>query len=604
MSKRIEDYALLGNGHSAALVSNDGSVDWLCLPRFDSSACFARLLGEPTNGFWQVSISEPGIKITRRYRPKTLILETTYTSDQGEVRVIDFMPTERQVQQVVRVVECVRGSMTLTMELRIRFDYGISVPWVVSDCPGHIRAISGCHKLVLKSSIHLSGVEQTTLATQELKRGDRVEFQLVYCPSYEADPELETPDVLLEETERYWRNWISTARTGTQWDAYLHTSLIVLKAMIYEPSGGIIAAPTTSLPEEIGGERNWDYRFCWLRDAALTLQALMRCGYESEAKNWKQWLIRSVAGDPAKTSIMYGIRGERLGSEVELPWLKGYEGSKPVRIGNGAHDQLQIDAYGQVFDSLYQIYQLGGEVDVHEVRVALALLGYLEKVWSQPDEGIWEIRGKRRHFVQSKLMAWVAFDRAVRFAESLGDALPKKRRASANKWRRIRDQIRGEIMELGFDRKQNSFVQAYGYPDLDSSVLLMPKVGFLPYDDPMMLGTLEALELGLIKNGFMYRYRTSDENVDGLFGHEGAFLACHCWYIDYLIGVGRFDEAKEKIDALIGIGNDMGLLSEEYDPIQQRLVGNFPQAFSHYALITTCLNYHEAVHKNGVPDAH
>ncbi|KQP15432.1 glycosyl hydrolase [Methylobacterium sp. Leaf93] len=588
MAGRIEDYALVGDGRTAALIGRDGSIDWLCWPRFDSAACFASLLGTEEHGFWKLSPADGAATISRCYREGSLVLETRYVTSAGEARVIDYMPAN-DGSHMVRIVEGLSGSIDMRMVLAVRFDYGLAVPWVSHNELGDLRAISGPHKVVLRTRARLDGVGQTTVSNFTVAKGESLSFCLSYGPSHEDDPPPIEPRKVLFQTDRYWRDWSSRCASGTPWDAILKRSLLTLKALIYTPTGGIVAAPTTSLPEELGGVRNWDYRFCWLRDSTFTLIALMDGGFLDEARAWRDWLIRAVAGNPEQAHILYGIAGERLLPEIELDWLPGYEGSKPVRIGNAAVDQFQLDVYGEIFDALYQARQRGLLGDADGWRVGLALLEHLEKVWSEPDEGIWEVRGGRRHFVHSKVMAWVAFDRAIRSFE-MGDGPP----APVDRWRAIRDHIHEEVCEKGFDKELNSFVQYYGAKTLDASLLLIAHMGFLPQDDPRVVGTVEAIGKHLMRDGFVLRYDTEDDNTDGLPGGEGAFLPCSFWYADNLIGLDRCHEARELIERLIGVCNDLGLVAEEYDVGAKRLVGNFPQAFSHVTLVNTILNYSRA----------
>ncbi len=587
MAGRIEDYALVGDGRTAALIGRDGSVDWLCWPRFDSSACFASLLGTEDHGFWKLSPAGEAT-ILRRYRGGSLVLETCYETASGEVRVTDYMPVN-DGSHLVRIVEGLHGSVSMRMRLAVRFDYGLAVPWVSRNELGDLRAISGPHKVVLRTPAPLHGEGQTTLSDFTVSAGESVAFTLSYGPSHEDDPPPIEPRKVLYETDRYWRDWSGRCARQTAWDEILQRSLLTLKALIYQPTGGIVAAPTTSLPEQLGGVRNWDYRYCWLRDSTFTLIALMDGGYIDEARAWRDWLIRAVAGNPEQAHILYGIGGERLLPEIELDWLPGYEGAKPVRIGNAAIGQFQLDIYGEIFDALYQARQRGLLGDSDGWRVGLALLGHLERVWREPDEGIWEVRGGRRHFVHSKVMAWVAFDRAIRsFEEGAAPPVP------VDRWRAIRDEIHTEVCEKGFDPELDSFVQSYESKRLDASVLLIAHMGFLPQDDPRVVGTVAAIGRCLIRDGLVLRYDTEDQATDGLPSGEGAFLPCSFWYADNLIGLGRRDEARAMIDRLVGLCTDLGLLSEEYDVGAKRLVGNFPQAFSHVTLVNTILNYARA----------
>jgi GH15 family glucan-1,4-alpha-glucosidase len=589
MAGRIEDYALVGDGRTAALIARDGSVDWLCWPRFDAAACFAALLGTEAHGFWRLApAAECGT--SRRYRDGSLVLETTHRTSAGRVRVTDYMPVNDGAH-LVRIVEGLEGRVPMRMDLAVRFDYGLSVPWVSHNELGDLRAVSGPHKVVLRTPAPLQGAGLSTISEFTVEAGESVAFTLSYGPSHEDDPAPIEPRKVLFATDRYWRDWSARCVGKTPWDAVLKRSLLTLKALIYQPTGGIVAAPTTSLPEQLGGVRNWDYRFCWLRDSTFTLISLMDGGYLDEARAWRDWLVRAVAGNPEQAHILYGIAGERMLPEIELDWLPGYEGSKPVRIGNAAVDQFQLDVYGEIFDALYQARQRGMLGDADGWRVGLALLRHLEKVWREPDEGIWEIRAGRRHFTHSKVMAWVAFDRAIRSYEEGGgpEAPPIER------WRENRDAIHAEVCEKGFDPELNSFVQSYGSKRLDASLLLIAHMGFLPQDDPRVVGTVEAIGRGLMQDGFVMRYEIEDRGADGLPGTEGAFLPCSFWYADNLIGLGRCGEARDMIDRLIGVCNDLGLVSEEYDTKARRLVGNFPQAFSHVTLVNTILNYSRAL---------
>ncbi|GBU16274.1 MULTISPECIES: glycoside hydrolase family 15 protein [Methylobacterium] len=589
MPARIEDYALVGDGRTAALISRDGSVDWLCWPRFDASACFAHLLGTEEHGFWRIAPVAAGVETERRYRESSLVLETRHRTRSGEVLVTDYMPAG-DGSHLIRLVEGIEGRVAMRMDLAIRFDFGSAVPWVTRNELGDLRAVSGPHKVVLRTGVPLRGSGQTTVAEFTLQAGESVAFTLSYGKSHEDDPPPIEPRKVLAATDRFWHEWSEGCAQGTPWDAVLKRSLLTLKALIYRPTGGIVAAPTTSLPEEIGGVRNWDYRFCWLRDSTFTLLALMDAGFLDEARAWRDWLMRAVAGNPEQAHILYGIGGERLLPEIELDWLPGYENSRPVRVGNAASAQFQLDVYGELFDALYQARRRGMESDPEGWRLGLSLLKHVETVWSEPDEGIWEVRGGRRHFVHSKVMAWVAFDRAIRSHEERREL----RDAPVGRWREIRDRIHAEVCDRGFDPELNSFVQSYGSQHLDASLLLIPHMGFLPQDDPRVVGTVEAIGRQLMRDGFILRYDTENQTVDGLPGGEGAFLPCSFWYADNLIGLGRCEEARALIERLIGVCNDVGLVAEEYDPVRKRLVGNFPQAFSHVALVNTILSYSRA----------
>jgi GH15 family glucan-1,4-alpha-glucosidase len=585
---RIEDYALLGDLQTACLVERDGSIDWLCFPRFDSGACFAALLGGPDCGRWLLAPSTPG-RSTRRYLHDTLVLETTWEMDDGSVaRVLDFMPPRGKEPDIVRIVEGVKGRVDFRSDLTIRFDYGHVVPWVrkrTLEADTRV-AIAGPDALCFRTPAHTRGEDLRTISELSVDEGERVPFVLTWFPSHQEVPEAIDPEQALAETESYWRDWSEACslQLPGEWAALVRRSLIVLKALTYEPTGGIVAAPTTSLPEWIGSVRNWDYRYCWLRDATLTLLALLHCNHAGEAGEWRRWLLRAIAGDPADVQIMYGVGGERRLTEFELPWLDGYEGSRPVRVGNAASAQLQLDVYGEVLDCLYQARVHGLPFDPNAWNIQLALLDHLEEAWREPDEGIWEIRGERRHFVHSKTMAWVAFDRAVRSVEDQGVDGP------VDRWRAIRDEIHREVCERGFDSELGSFTQAYGSRELDASLLLLPLVGFLPATDPRIRGTIEAVERELLQDGFVLRYRTHQEGVDGLPPGEGVFLPCSFWLCDCYELLGRHDEAHELFARLVELGNDLGLLAEEFDPKAGRLLGNFPQAFTHLALVNTAFN--------------
>ena len=581
---RIEDYALLGDLQTAALVSRGGSVDWLCLPRFDSGACFASLLGDAGNGRWLLA---PRVQAasSRRYLPETLVLETTWTTRSGAARVLDFMPPRRAgPPELIRIVEGVGGRVALRSELVIRFDYGRIVPWVRRIDDARI-AVAGPDALCFRTPAPTRGEDMRTVSELVVRKGDRVPFVLAWYPSHEEPPPPTDADETLAATEAFWRDWNASRRLPLpdEWVDVIRSSLMVLKALTYAPTGGIVAAPTTSLPEWIGGVRNWDYRYCWLRDATLTLLALLHAGHADEAGQWRRWLLRAVAGDPADLQIMYGVAGERRLTELELPWLAGYEGSAPVRIGNAASEQLQLDVYGEVMDALYQARAHGLPVEPPAWELQKTLLGFLADAWRKPDEGIWEIRGERRHFVHSKVMAWVAFDRAVRTVET------QELDGPVDRWRAERDAIHDEVCAQGFDPELGSFTQSYGSRELDASLLLIPLVGFLPGSDPRVRGTVEAVERELVENGLVLRYRTR-EGVDGLPPGEGVFLPCSFWLVDCLELLGRHDDAHALLGRLLGLANDLGLLAEEYDPAAGRLLGNFPQAFTHLALVNSVFN--------------
>jgi GH15 family glucan-1,4-alpha-glucosidase len=581
---RIEDYALIGDCQTAALVGRDGSIDWLCWPRFDSPACFAALLGTPQNGRWRLAPTDAPVAVKRRYLPDTLVLETQFATSAGEVSVIDFMPVLGGHSDLVRIVEGRRGRVTMQSEGVLRFDYGAAVPWVTLDEGNRrLRAVAGPDMALLYSPVPLENRDRTTCARFEISAGESLAFVLSHVHSHQAPPRRLDPHVALGETQRYWRQWAGRCALAGEWSEVVCRSLITLKALTYAPTGGIVAAPTTSLPERIGGVRNWDYRICWLRDATLTLLALMDAGYYDEAKAWREWLVRAVAGSPAQMQIMYGIAGERRLPEVELPWLPGYAGSAPVRIGNAAAAQLQLDVYGEVMDALYQGCKGGLARDDAAWAMQRALLGHLEKVWQEPDEGIWEVRGPRRHFTYSKVMAWVAFDRAVKMAEGLGLPGPLEH------WRSLRARVHDDVCRRGFNTQRGAFVQSYGSSDLDAALLLIPITGFLPATDPRVVATVEAIQRELTVDGLVHRYRTREE-VDGLPPGEGAFLACSFWLCDNLCLQGRWSEANAMFRRLVGLCNDVGLLAEEYDVRAGRFLGNFPQAFSHVALVNSALN--------------
>ena len=579
----IEDYALLGDLQTAALVGRDGSVDWLCCPRFDSAACFAALLGDEANGRWLLAPAAADATTTRRYVDDTLILETTWETGDGVVRVLDFMPPRGEAPDVVRIVEGVRGRVEMRTELVIRFDYGRIVPWV-RRLDGDVRlAIAGPDALCLRTPVDVHGEDMMTVANFTVAEGRRVPFVLTWYPSFRDLPnEVDAEQALLDTTE-FWHEWIGRcAYEGDGHDA-VHRSLIVLKALTYAPTGGIVAAPTTSLPEHIGGVRNWDYRFCWVRDATLTLIALLTAGYDEEADHWRTWLMRAAAGNPQDLQIMYGVAGEQRLTELELDWLAGYEGSGPVRTGNLASEQVQLDVYGELMDALYQARTLGLQASEHAWSLQRVLLRDLEKRWRSPDNGIWEIRGEPQHFVHSKVMAWVAFDRAVRTIEEYGLD------GDLERWRALRDEIHEEVCREGFDERLQSFTQYYGSGTLDASLLLIPLVGFLPCRDPRVRGTIEAVRRDLTWDGLVLRYRNEDD-VDGLPSGEGVFLPCSFWLVDCLELIGDHDNAHALFDRLLGLCNDLGLISEEYDPATKRLLGNFPQAFTHLELVNSAFN--------------
>ncbi|AVH98164.1 MULTISPECIES: glycoside hydrolase family 15 protein [Streptomyces] len=590
MAGRIEDYALIGDMQTAALVCRDGSVDWLCLPRFDSHAIFAGLLGTEEHGFWRVAPAgpedaEPAPADRRRYRGDSLILESEWDTPRGTVRVTDFMPPRDGAPQLIRIVEGVSGRVPMRSALRMRFSYGRIVPWVhkVGD---RTVAVAGPDSVWLDAEAETHGEDLTTYSEFTVGPGERVALTISWQPSHKEPPALPDPEGALEATADFWREWVDHCTYHGPYREAVVRSLITLKALTYAPTGGIVAAPTTSLPEEIGGVRNWDYRYTWLRDAAITLSSMLRTGYREEARAWRDWLLRAVAGDPENLQIMYGIAGERELGEAELDWLPGYEGSTPVRVGNGAANQLQLDVYGEVTEALHLAHMTGLSRNDYASLLQLKLIEYLEKNWDQPDEGIWEVRGPRRHFVHSKVMAWVAVDRTIKLIES-GDA-----NGPLERWRELRDEIHRDVCEKGYDKERNTFTQSYGSRELDASLLLIPQMGFLPPDDKRVIGTIEAIQRELsTEDGFVLRYPTAGEEagVDGLEGDEGAFLACSFWLADDLAMIGRVDEARTLFEKLLALRNDLGLLAEEWDPRLQRQVGNFPQAFSHVPLIDTAL---------------
>ncbi len=583
MSSRIEDYALIGDLHTAALVSRDGSIDWLCLPRFDSGACFAALLGTPDNGRWLIGPRGETRTVRRRYTDGTLVLETEFETAEGTAAVIDCMPVRAHTPHLLRVVEGRRGKTAMHTELVIRFDYGSTTPWVQRLDGGGLSAIAGPDRLVFRTSVPLSNKDFKTTSDFTVEAGQRVEFALSWHPSHEPPPHPVDCGKGVEETDRWWREWSGRCKYQGPWRDAVLRSLITLKALTYHPTGGILAAATASLPEKLGGVRNWDYRYCWLRDATFTLTALLGGGYVEEARAWRGWLHRAVAGDPAATNILYGLAGERRLPELVLDWLPGYENSHPVRIGNAASKQFQLDVYGEVMDSLYQARRNGLEPHKAGWAVAKALANFVAKAWKEPDEGIWEVRGGRKNFTHSKVMAWVALDRAVKAIETFGVEGP------VDRWRKTRDEIHHEVCEKGFNEEVGSFVQYFGSKELDASLLMVPLVGFLPPSDPRVRGTAAAIEKGLMRDGFVQRYDTRSE-TDGLPPGEGAFLACTFWMADNLHLLGRHDDAVKIFERLLSLRNDVGLLSEEYDPSAKRLVGNFPQAFSHVGLVNTAMN--------------
>ncbi|MET9117548.1 glycoside hydrolase family 15 protein [Streptomyces longwoodensis] len=595
MTRRIEDFGLVGDMQTAALIGRNGAVEWACLPRFDSPAVFAHLLGTEDNGFWCISpASDATLPAGRRqYRGESLILETEWSTASGVAKVIDFMPPrDGGAPQLVRIIEGISGRVPMHSRLRMRMDYGSVVPWVTTH-EGRTRAVAGPNCLWLDCAVQAYGESLTTKADFSVCEGQRVAFVLSWQPSHLEAPAILDAEEALEETEKYWARWASACTYTGPYHQAVVRSLITLKGLTYAPTGGIVAAPTTSLPEEIGGVRNWDYRYCWLRDAAITLSSLLRTGYRDEARAWSQWLVRAVAGDPENLQIMYGLAGERQLPESELPWLAGYEGSRPVRVGNGAADQVQLDVYGEVTETLHRARQAGLPAET-AAHLQVRLIRYLEKHWHEPDEGIWEVRGPRRHFVHSKVMAWVAVDRTVKLLESGVVCGPLER------WRILRDDIHRDVCARGYDSSRNTFTQYYGSTELDAALLLIPQMGFLPPDDPRVIGTIEAVERELMTaDGFVRRYRTT--GVDGLPGDEGAFLACSFWLADAWIMIGRVDEAQALFERLLELRNDLGLLGEEWDPVRKRQVGNFPQAFSHVGVLETAMRLQSALARIQVP---
>lgn len=588
VTRPLEGYALIGNMMSAALVADTGSIDWLCLPRFDSDACFAALLGTRDNGRWLVAPEEEVKQVRRRYRPGSAILETTFETESGVVTLIDFMPLadDEEHVDVVRIVRGDSGQVRMRTELVLRFGYGRHIPWVRREDFG-LRAIAGPDAVELYTQVFLAGEDFTSIGRFYVNEGDAIPFRLSYHRSHKPRGTYRDCQQLLQKTEDFWCTWSSRCprddAISDRWHDAQVRGLITLKLLQHQPTGGIIAAPTTSIPEHIGGTRNWDYRFCWIRDATLTLLALLTSGYREEAMAWRDWLLRAEAGNPSDLNIMYGIAGERRLTEIELPWLIGYEDSRPVRIGNGAYTQLQIDVYGEIMDALHIGRKYDLQIHSDEWRMQKLLMEHLERIWTEPDEGIWEVRSERQHFTHSKLMAWVAVDRAVKDSESYG--LP----GPVDHWKRLREDIRADICRNGFNKDKNAFVQYYGGTALDASVLLMAEVGFLPPNDPMFQGTVAAIERELMIDGFVLRYQT-EGGVDGLPDSKAAFLACSFWLADTYQMMGRHEEAVEVFERLLDLRNDVGLLAEQYDPVAKRMVGNFPQGFSHIGMVNTANN--------------
>jgi GH15 family glucan-1,4-alpha-glucosidase len=581
---RIDDYALIGNCLTAALVGRDGSIDWLPLPRFDSPACFAALLGDRRNGRWLIEPVATATRVERRYRSDSLILETCFDTAEGRVVLVDFMPlrTSGIATELIRLVRCERGSVRMRMEAIFRFDYGSITPWVRREVGG-LRAIAGPDALVLRTPLPLEGRDETTVAEFTISAGETIPCSLLWYRSHRAEAQVSDPETALRDTEEFWHAWSARCTATGQWRDAVVRSLITLKALTYAPTGGIVAAPTTSLPERIGGTRNWDYRYCWLRDATFTLYALLISGYDEEAKAWREWLLRAVAGVPSELQIMYGLAGERRLPEYELPWLAGHRASRPVRVGNAAHIQRQLDVYGEVMDAFYTGARHGIE-SIDDVRhVQAALLDYLEGNWQRPDSGIWEARRPERRYTHSAVMAWVAVDRAIKSAEKFGLKGP------VDRWRALCAQIHGEVCGRGFNAARGTFVQSYDGTELDAALLLLPLVGFLPPEDRRVRATIDAIARELVVDGFVMRYKSGRE-VDGLPAGEGVFLICSFWLADNYALMGRQDDAQALFERLLAVRNDVGLLAEEYDPRARQLLGNFPQAYSHVGLINTAHN--------------
>ncbi|CAN5119918.1 glycoside hydrolase family 15 protein [soil metagenome] len=587
MTLRIEDYALIGDTQTAGLVGRDGSIDWLCLPRFDSGACFAGLLGGDDHGRWSLRPAGDVRRVRRRYLPGTLVLETEFETDDGCVRVLDCMPPRDGLPDLARVVVGVRGRVPMRLRLVIRFDYGWVVPWV-RRLDGLLAAVAGPDALYLRSPVDTTGEGFATVADFTVSAGDRVPFVLAWQPSHLPAPAVGDGLRLLADTESWWREWSGRSTYAGEWADAVQRSLVTLKALTFAPTGGVVAAPTTSLPERLGGVRNWDYRYCWLRDASFTLSALLVAGFTDEARSWRDWLLRAVAGDPSRLQIMYGPAGERRLPELELPWLPGYEGSAPVRVGNAASRQFQLDVYGEVLDAMHTARGAGLEPSLPAWSLQQRLLEYLETGWQRADEGIWEVRGPRRHFTHSKVMAWVAMDRSVKAVEHYGLDGPVER------WRATREAIHDEVCRRGYDARAGTFVQHYGASRVDASLLMLPLVGFVSPHDPRMKGTVAAVERELCTDGLVARY-APDPAVDGLPPGEGAFLACSFWLVDNYTMAGRVDEARRLFGRLLALRNDVGLLAEEYDPGARRMVGNFPQAFSHVELVNAAHNLSRAL---------
>lgn len=584
MSLPISDYALIGDTRTAALVGRDGSIDWMCIPRFDSGACFAALVGDDRHGRWLIKPCDEVLEVSRQYRGDTLVLDTTIRTSSGEVLITDLMVPDAESPTLVRQVTGISGMVRLYTELVLRFDYGSVVPWVTRQ-DDVLHAVAGPDAVVVQTTVSLVGKDLTSTGTFEVSVGESVSFVFVHYPSHERAPAVVDPVAAIESTCQWWGSWMSQCHVDGPWAAAVRRSAITLKALTYAPTGGIVASPTTSLPEDIGGERNWDYRFCWLRDATFTLYALLINGFLGEAEEWRRWLLRAAAGKPEDLQILYGIAGERRVDEQALDWLPGYRGSTPVRVGNSARAQFQLDTIGEVMDVLHltrTFDKLDQETDaVWDFQ--LTLLDFLESSWQRPDSSLWEVRGPQRAFTHSKVMAWVGFDRAVKAVERHG------RSGAVEKWRCLRDTIHAEVCQRGFDPARNTFVQSYGSQSLDAALLMLPLVGFLPANDPRVLGTVDAIERELVSDGLVRRY-TPEAELEGVSGSEGFFLPCSFWLADNYALQGRTDEARALFERLLALRNDVGLLAEEYDPVTREMLGNFPQAFTHVALVNTAHN--------------
>ena len=589
---RIEDYALIGDLHTAALISTSGSIDWICLPRFDSPAAFAALLGDDQAGHWTLAPRAGEVCTGRRYLDHTMVLETSWVTPDGEARVIDFMPPRQNTPHIVRIVQGVSGQVEMCSTLRLRFDYGQVTPWV-RHRGARVDATAGPDRVRLMADVAVHGEDWQTLAHFTVRAGDRTAFVMSWAPSHDTEMEYLDAEQALKDTIDYWTEWVGRA-THCDWphSEAVERSLIVLKALTYEPTGGIVAAPTTSLPEELGGTRNWDYRYCWLRDASYTLQALLAAGCTGEAAAWRDWLLRAIAGRPDELQVMYSVDGTRRLPELELPWLSGYEGSTPVRTGNAASEQLQLDVWGETLDALFLAREAGLPPDPDAWTLQVELMEYLESAWREPDNGLWEVRGERQHFTHSKVMSWVAADRMARSVRHHGLPGPVER------WEALREEIKDEVLANGFDEERNTFTQAYGSKSLDASLLLIPRVGFLPPDDPRVVGTIDAIQRDLTVDGMVRRYQVA-ETDDGLVGDEGLFIACSFWLVDALYGAGRLEESTTLFEQLLALRNDVGILSEEWDPVSRRQLGNTPQAFSHFGLVVSALQMHSgAFHRS------